>query len=82
MRLWSVCGLRPGALGMVASTILATASAAPAYSLAATIAFVVGYVGLQAPIIVLLAFVPILFVSLGYSALNRKDPDCGTIFTG
>jgi hypothetical protein len=32
-------GLRPGALGTVASTILATASAAPAYSLAATIAF-------------------------------------------
>lgn len=74
-------GLRPGALGMVASVILATASAAPAYSLAATIAFVVAYVGVQAPAVVFLAFIPILFVSLGYSALNRRDPDCGTIFT-
>ncbi len=74
-------GLRPGALGMVASVILATASAAPAYSLAATIAFVVAFVGVQAPVVVALAFVPILFVALGYSALNRRDPDCGTIFT-
>src|SRR5262249_43537001 len=74
-------GLRSGALGMAASLILAVASAAPAYSLAATLAFVVGYVGFQAPAVVLLAFVPILFVSFGYAALNRRDPDCGTIFT-
>ncbi|MFD9740851.1 APC family permease [Umezawaea sp. NPDC059074] len=74
-------GLRSGALGMAASLILAVASAAPAYSLAATLAFIVGYVGFQAPAVVLLAFVPILFVSFGYAALNRRDPDCGTIFT-
>jgi amino acid transporter len=74
-------GLRPGALGATASVILATASAAPAYSLAATLAFIVGYVGFQAPAVVVLAFIPILLVSLGYAALNRHDPDCGTIFT-
>ena len=74
-------GLRSGALGAVASVILSTASAAPAYSLAATLAFVVGYVGLQSASVVILAFVPILLVSFGYSALNRSDPDCGTIFT-
>jgi amino acid transporter len=74
-------GLRPGALSMATSLILATASAAPAYSLAATLAFVVAAVGFQAPAVVVLAFVPILFVSFGYAALNRADPDCGTIFT-
>lgn len=74
-------GLRPGALGMATSVILATASAAPAYSLAATLTFIVAFVGFQAPAIVVLAFVPILFVSFGYAALNRADPDCGTIFT-
>ncbi|MFJ6728714.1 APC family permease [Streptomyces sp. NPDC091281] len=74
-------GLRSGALGMATSVILAVASAAPAYSLTATLAFVVGYVGFQAPAVVMLAFVPILFVSFGYAALNRRDPDCGTIFT-
>ncbi|HEX4247455.1 MAG TPA: APC family permease [Pseudonocardia sp.] len=74
-------GLHRGALGMATSLILAVASAAPAYSLAATIAFVVAFVGFQAPSVVVLAFVPILFVSFGYAALNRRDPDCGTIFT-
>lgn len=73
--------LRTGALGMTTSLILSVASAAPAYSLAATLAFIVAYVGFQAPVIVLLAFVPILFVSFGYAALNRREPDCGTIFT-
>ena len=73
--------LRSGALGMATSLILAVASAAPAYSLAATLAFIVAYVGFQAPAIVIVAFIPILFVSFGYAALNRRDPDCGTIFT-
>jgi amino acid transporter len=74
-------GLRAGALGLTASLILSVASAAPAYSLAATLAFIVAFVGFQAPSIVVLAFVPILFVSFGYAALNRQEPDCGTIFT-
>lgn len=74
-------GLRSGALSMATSLILAVASAAPAYSLTATLAFVVGYVGFQDPAVVVLAFVPILFASFGYAALNRRDPDCGTIFT-
>jgi amino acid transporter len=75
-----VVGLRPGALGMATSLILAVASAAPAYGLAATLALIVAYVGVQAPAIVIVAFIPILFISFGYAALNRRDPDCGTIF--
>ena len=38
-------GLKAGALGLISSTIIATASVAPAYSLAATLVFVVGAVG-------------------------------------
>ena len=38
-------------------------------------------VGFQAPVIAVLAFVPILFCSIGYSELNKADPDCGTTFT-
>ena len=37
---------------------------------------------LQAPIITILAFVPMLFVSYGYKEMNYADPDCGTTFTG
>ena len=57
-------GLKGGALGLISSTIVGVASTAPAYSLAATLGFVVIYInGLQAPIITILAFVPMLFVS-------------------
>jgi amino acid transporter len=30
---------------------------------------------------VILAFVPMLLISIGYSELNKADPDCGTTFT-
>jgi amino acid transporter len=74
-------GLKTGALGLVASVVVGVASTAPAYSLAATLGFVVTAIGLQAPIVTVLAFVPMLFVALGYRELNRADPDCGTTFT-
>ena len=74
-------GLRSGALGLISTTIIATASVAPAYSIAATLVFVVLAVGLQAPAVAVLAFVPMLLTSIGYSELNKADPDCGTTFT-
>lgn len=74
-------GLRSSAIGLVSSIVIATASVAPAYSLAATLGFVVAAVGLQSPIIMLLAFVPMLLIAFGYQGLNEVDPDCGTTFT-
>src|SRR3984957_2994785 len=74
-------GLKTGALGLAASVVIGVASTAPAYSLAATLGFIVAGVGLQSPIIVILAFVPMLFTAIGYSELNKADPDCGTTFT-
>jgi amino acid transporter len=74
-------GLKSGALGLISTTIIATASVAPAYSIAATLVFVVGFVALQSPIVAILAFVPMLLTSIGYSELNKADPDCGTTFT-
>src|SRR5689334_18368867 len=74
-------GLKGGALGLISTTIIATASVAPAYSIAATLVFVVGAVALQAPAVAVLAFVPMLLCSIGYSELNKADPDCGTTFT-
>jgi amino acid transporter len=74
-------GLKTGALGLISSVVIATASVAPAYSLAATLGFVVAAIGLQAPIVCIVAFVPMLFASIGYSELNKADPDCGTTFT-
>src|SRR5215831_214613 len=74
-------GLKAGALGLISSTVIATASVAPAYSIAATLVFVVLAVGVQSPIIAILAFVPMLLTSIGYREMNRADPDCGTTFT-
>jgi hypothetical protein len=52
-------GLKTGALGLVSSVVIGVASTAPAYSLAATLFFVVA-VGLKAPLVAVLAFVPTL----------------------
>ena len=38
-------------------------------------------IGFHAPIVMVLAFVPMLFVALGFKYLNQADPDCGTTFT-
>ena len=75
-------GLKSGALGLFSSIVVGVASTAPAYSLAATLGFVVIAInGLQAPIISILAFIPMLFISYAYKELNNADPDCGTTFT-
>jgi amino acid transporter len=74
-------GLKAGALGLVSTTVMGVASTAPAYSLAATLGFIVAVVGFGAPIIAILAFIPILLTSIGYSELNKADPECGTTFT-
>src|SRR6201995_5964433 len=74
-------GLKTGALGLVSSIVMGVASTAPAYSIAATLGFIVAVVGLGAPIVAVLAFVPMLLTSIGYSELNKSDPDCGTTFT-
>jgi len=73
-------GLKTGALGLVSSVVIGMASVAPAYSLAATLFFVVAAVGLKSPLVAVLAFVPMLLCSIGYSELNKSDPDCGTTF--
>src|ERR1700728_747527 len=75
-------GLKGGALGLISSIVVGVASTAPAYSLAATLGFVVAAInGVQAPIISILAFVPMFLISYGYKEMNYADPDCGTTFT-
>jgi amino acid transporter len=74
-------GLKGGALGLWSTVVVGVASTAPAYSLAATLGFIVAFVGVQAPIVAIIAFVPMWMISVGYSELNKQDPDCGTTFT-
>jgi amino acid transporter len=75
-------GLKPNAIGYISNLVIAVASTAPAYSLAATLGFIVavGGVGVHAPAVLIVSFIPILFVSVGYRFFNLADPDAGTTF--
>jgi amino acid transporter len=74
-------GLKAGALGFVSSVVIGVASTAPGYSLAASLGLVAAVVGYQAPAIMWMAFVPMLFIAAAYYYMNRADPDCGTTFS-
>jgi amino acid transporter len=75
-------GLKPNAIGFISNLVISTASVAPAYSLAATLGFIVlvGGVGDHAPAVMIVSFIPILFVSVAYRYFNLADPDAGTTF--
>src|SRR5882724_2500820 len=75
-------GLKKNAIGYISNIVISTASVAPAYSIAATLGFIVADpgIGTHAPGVLLAAFVPMLLVSLAYRYLNKADPDSGTSF--
>ncbi|TRW79818.1 APC family permease [Mycolicibacterium sp. 018/SC-01/001] len=74
-------GLQAGALGLVGNVVIGLAAVAPAYSLAATLGYVVLEVGEKAPSMFVLAFIPMLLVAFAYKELAQETPDCGTTFT-
>lgn len=74
-------GLQAGALGLVGNVVIGLAAVAPAYSLAATLGYVVLAVGEKAPSMFVLAFIPMLLVAFAYKELSEDTPDCGTTFT-
>jgi amino acid transporter len=74
-------GLQSGAIGLVGNVVIGLAAVAPAYSLAATLGYVVLAVGEKAPAMFVLAFIPMLLVAFGYKELSQDTPDCGTTFT-
>jgi amino acid transporter len=75
-------GLKKGAIGYLSNIVIGVASTAPAYSLAATLGFIVAVkgVGVHAPAVLLVAFIPMLLVASAYKFFNRADPDAGTTF--
>ena len=73
--------LKHGTLSLFDSTMIATASVAPAYSMAATIGLLVAAVGLSSPSAILVSFVPVLFIAVAYYFMNRQDPNCGASYT-
>lgn len=85
-------GLKKNAVSYVASIVIGVASTAPGYSLAAVLGFVIlagggaealtgEAVGFQAPAVLIISFVPMLFIASAYYYMNKADPDCGTTFS-
>jgi amino acid transporter len=76
-------GLRYGAIGFVSNLIIGVAASAPAYGLASTIGLIVaiGGMGIYMPSVIIVSFLPMLFIALAYRHLNAADPDCGATFS-
>ena len=76
-------GLKSNAIGYLTNLVISVASVAPAYSLAATLGFIVAIagMGLHAPAVMIVSFIPMLLIASAYNYMNRADPDCGTSFT-
>src|SRR5579884_3566746 len=74
--------LRADTLNLFDATVVATASVAPAYGLAATMGalYLTAGVGVAGPAVIWVSFVPVLFVAVSYLHLNRRHPDCGAAF--
>jgi amino acid transporter len=72
-----------GAISYLSNVVIGVASTAPAYSLAATIGFVVliSGMGVHSPAVIIVSFIPMLFIAWAYKAMNAADPDCGTSFS-
>jgi amino acid transporter len=76
-------GLKHGAIGYLSNLVISIASVAPAYSLASVLGFVVvvNGMGVHAPAVMIVSFIPMLLIAAAYYYLNKADPDCGTSFT-
>ena len=74
-------GLKKDAIGFLDGLVIGISSTAPAYSLAAVLAIVVVQVGVQAPAVLLVSFIPMFLIASAFYYMNRADPDCGTSFS-
>ena len=65
--------LKRGAIGFLSNLVIGTASVAPAYSLAATLGFIVAVngIGVFSPGVMIAAFVPMFLIALAYR--RRRD---------
>src|ERR1700712_5085802 len=74
-------GLKKNALSFLSNVPIGVSSTAPAYSLAATLGPIAGFVAYGTPAIMVVAFVPMLLIAVAFYQMNRADPDCGTTFS-
>src|SRR5689334_23052350 len=74
-------GLRRGALGGLDSIVMAVAGSAPAYSIAATTAALIGAAGLVSPAALLYCAIPMLGIAWAFNYLGRADVNAGAAYS-
>lgn len=74
-------GVSADAVGLGGAVILGVSCVAPAYALTASAGPIVAAVGYQSLSAIMLGFIPMLLVALGYREINAAVPDNGTSFT-
>ncbi|MEU1184926.1 APC family permease [Streptomyces sp. NPDC005820] len=74
-------GLQANVLGTFDSIVMAVAGSAPAYSLAATTAVLVGTVGFAAPAALLYCAIPMFGIAWAFNYLGRLDVNAGASYS-
>lgn len=64
-------------LGVVDGVVIAASSTAATTSIAVGMGALAVMVGRQSPIILILAFLPIIGIAAAYARLNKVEPNCG-----
>ncbi|PRZ18181.1 APC family permease [Nesterenkonia sandarakina] len=74
-------GLSIGSIGALGAVVIGVSTIAPAYTLSGALGPTASAVGDHLPAVLIIGFLPMLLVALGYRQLNRAMPDAGTTFT-
>ncbi|WP_308389435.1 APC family permease [Acidithiobacillus sp. AMEEHan] len=72
--------LRKDSLSFLESIVMGIAGSAPAYTIAATTAALVGTAGVLAPGSLLIFAIPMLGIALAYKLLNQRMPNAGAAY--
>jgi len=71
----------PRSLGVVDGVVIAASSTAATTSIAIGTGVLASIVGRQVPVLLILAFLPMLGIAGAYARLNRSEPNCGAGYT-
>ncbi|GAB3109077.1 APC family permease [Janibacter alkaliphilus] len=74
-------GLKAGAVGFWDGVAIGVDSTAPAYTIAAVLGSIAIIAGTKAPAVLIVSFIPMLFIAGAFYYMNRADQDCGTTFS-
>ncbi|WP_067814543.1 APC family permease [Actinomadura kijaniata] len=64
-------------LGVVDGVVIAASNTAATTTIGVGLGLLAAYVGRQTPVLLVLAFLPILGIAGAYARLNRSEPNCG-----